>query len=394
MLQPRPNDFRDRLNDAKRIVIKIGTAVITDEHGAPALQRLQGIVNDINGLRCNDKDVIVVASGAVALGARQLGVETTRSVAIKQACAAVGQRHVMTVFGDAAAAHGINTAQILVTTDDFADRNRYLSLRNTIGKLLEIGVLPIVNENDTTSAQTTLHHASISARRSFDDNDRLSALVASKMDADVLMILTDVDGLYTTDPHLASGAEIISTVHQVTRNIVQFGGGAHAGRGGMKTKLEAAKVATRSDCATLIVNGTMENIIARVFAGEELGTIFPPLPSLSKRKRWIAFATSIDAAIVVNDGARQALVDGKASLLPVGVISVRGAFERGDVVGVLGEDNEEFARGIANYTSETLRKIVGWRSEKVIALMDVGRDAHVISRDDIALLQESHASTH
>ncbi len=391
MLHPRPIHFRDLLNDAKRIVIKIGTAVITDKSGAPALQRLRGIINDINGLRGNNKDVIVVASGAVALGARQLGVEVTRSVALKQACAAVGQKHVMTVFGDAAEAHGINTAQILVTTDDFTDRNRYLSLRNTIGKLLEIGVLPIVNENDTTSTQTTVRQTSISTRRSFDDNDRLSALVASKMDADLLLILTDVDGLYTTDPHLASGAQIIPTVNHVTPKIAQFGGGARAGRGGMKTKLEAAKVATRSDCATLIVNGTIENIVARVFAGEELGTIFPPLPSLSKRKRWIAFATSIEAAIIVNNGARQALVDGKASLLPVGVINVRGVFERGDVVSILGEDNEEFARGIVNYASETLGKIVGWRSEKVIALMDIGRDAHVISRDDIALLQESHA---
>ncbi|MGH9548499.1 MAG: glutamate 5-kinase [Terriglobales bacterium] len=228
----------------------------------------------------------------------------------------------------------------------------------------------------------------------FGDNDKLSALVASKIDADLLLILTDVDGLYTADPRVDAEAKLISTVESITPEIDALADGKpgdakapRVGRGGMKTKLSAARVATQSGCAAIIAGGKIPDVINKVFRGEEIGTLFVPQPTLPGKQRWIAFATTVRASLTVNDGAREALVRKKASLLPAGVIDVKGTFDRGDVVSIIDESGAEFARGIVNYSSEETKKISGMRSDAITDLIEQKNYDAVITRDNIAFLE-------
>src|SRR5262249_1343640 len=278
-------------------------------------------------------------------------------------------------------------------------------LRSTITNLLQLGAIPVINENDTVStAELEPESGPAYKKINFGDNDKLSALVASKMEADLLLILTDVEGLYNQDPDRSGSAELISVVEEVTPEIeslahlpgspgTQTAGASAAnrksglGRGGIKTKIEAARIATHSGCATIVANGRLPSVIDRVMAGDAIRTPFPPRKAPSGKRRWIAFATSVKAALGVNEGARRALVERKASLLGAGVVEVRGEFERGDVVSILDEAGREFARGIANYSGHETRKIIGLHSNKIDELIQDRNYDALITRDNIAFLE-------
>ncbi len=370
-------------------MIKLGTAVLMRDDGGVALSRFYSFVEAIAAFKCEGREVLLVSSGAVGLGIERLALpQRPQSLPLKQACAAVGQGRLMSLYSDAFDRLGITTAQVLLTEEDFSNRRRYLNLRSTLMKLLEVGALPIINENDTVStAELEPLDQSSYVKVNFGDNDKLSALVASRIEADLLVMLTDVDGLYTADPDSADDAQFISVVEQITPEIESLARGGRAsrvGRGGMKTKLEAARIATESRCAAVIASGKINDVINRIFAGEELGTLFLPQPGLPEKRRWIAFATSVKAALVVNEGARRALIERKASLLAAGVVEVRGQFERGDVVSILDEQEREFARGIVNYSSAEARRISGQHSNKIDELIENRNYDALITRDNIS----------
>jgi len=404
-----PNEHVDRtaiVSAASRVVIKLGTAVMISEVGGVALSRFYSFVEAIATLRKSGREVLLVSSGAVGLGAERLALSTgPESLPLKQACAAVGQSRLMSLYSDAFDRLGLTAAQLLLTEEDFSNRTRYLNLRSTITNLLRLGVVPVINENDTVSTAELEPDSPAAYRKiNFGDNDKLSALVSGKMEADLLLILTDVDGLYNADPDTDDAAELISVVEEVTPEIEslahqpgspagQMTGAASAnrnspvGRGGIKTKIEAARIATHSGCAAIVANGRLPSVIDRVMKGEDLGTLFLPQKGLSGKRRWIAFATSINSAVVVNEGARRALVERKASLLSAGVVQVRGEFERGDVVSILDERDREFARGIANYSSHETRKIMGLHSNKIDDLIQDRNYDALITRDNLAFLE-------
>lgn len=388
------------LSQSRRVVIKLGTAVLMREEGGIALSRFYSFVEDIAALIHSGKEVLLVTSGAIGLGVKSLGLaKRPKDLPGKQACAAVGQGRLMALYADAFAAMDVHTAQVLLTEDDFANRKRYLNLRSTIQRLIELKALPIINENDTVStAELEIVHG-VQKKVNFGDNDKLSALVASKVDADLLIILTDVDGFYTADPRLDKEAKLIPLVESISESMeAQFAsagnsgkgkGGTELGRGGMKTKLEAARVASQSGCAAIIAGGKEAGIISKLFAGQEKGTLFLPGAGMTGRLRWIAFASTVSAALVVNEGAQEALIKRKASLLPAGVLTVQGQFERGDVVGILDKNGREFARGIVNYSSREAQKVTGKHSEAIDEMIDDRNYDALITRDNLAILDKS-----
>jgi glutamate 5-kinase len=390
------------VSGASRFVIKLGTAVMMADSGSIALSRFYSFVESIAALRKLGREVLLVSSGAVGLGAERLGLlGSPEPLPLKQACAAVGQSRLMSLYSDAFERLGLTAAQLLLTEEDFSNRTRYLNLRSTITSLLQLGVIPVINENDPVStAELEAESAPAYKKINFGDNDKLSALVASKIEADLLLILTDVDGIYTADPETNETAELISVVEEVNQiemvasesrasGSTQSGakGKSPMGRGGIKTKIEAARIATHSGCAAIVASGKLPSIIDRLLAGEDLGTLFLPRKGLSGKRRWIAFATTVKAALVVNEGARRALVEHKASLLGAGVLEVRGEFDRGDVISIVDERDREFARGIANYSGDETRKIIGFHSNKIDELIQDRNYDALITRDNLAFLE-------
>ena len=378
---------RDDFINVKRIVIKIGTNVLRNNEGEVALSRIYSFIEDIAELIKAGKEVIVVTSGAVGLGKKKLKLEVTEGDGIKQACAAVGQSSLMSYYENGFGVYDIPVAQILLTEDDFSLRHRYLSLRTTLNKLIELGVVPVINQNDTVST-IELEDILAGMKVSFSDNDKLSALVASELDADLLIILSDIDGLYTANPREDATAKLIREVKCVTDEVLALGADAsEGGRGGMKTKLEAAKLVTRFGGKVLIANGKKPYVINRIFSGEEVGTMFIPSDeTLSGKKRWIGYATNVFGKLVVNNGAKDAILNKNTSLLPIGIIKVVNYFNQGEVVSVCDEAGEEFARGIVNYNSEECVKIAGVHSDDIIKLIGHKNYDAVITRDNITRL--------
>ncbi len=381
------------IRQARRVVIKLGTAVLMREDKGIALSRFYSFVEAIADIKQSGRDVLLVSSGAVGLGAERLGLQRSEQLLpLKQACAAIGQGRLMALYADAFDRLGMISAQVLLTEEDFSNRRRYLNLRGTITKLLELGALPIINENDTVStAELESVDSPSYVKVNFGDNDKLSALMASKIEADLLLILTDVEGLYTANPNSSTEAKLIPLVEEITQEVEELARGGQrsaTGRGGMKTKLEAARIAVQSDCAVVIASGKIPDIIGRIFNGEEVGTLFLPHSELTSKRRWIAYATTVKAALVVNPGARTALIERKASLLAAGVIEVRGNFERGDVVSILDDQEREFARGIVNYSSVEARKISGQSSAKIDEIIENRNYDALITRDNLAFLDK------
>jgi glutamate 5-kinase len=378
---------KELLDKAKRIVIKVGTNVLRNEDGEIALSRIYSFIEDISKLTKEGKEVILVTSGAVGLGKKRLNLDSTEGVAIKQACAAIGQGKLMSIYSQGFDTFGVIVAQILLTEDDFHARKKYLSLRTTLTRLLQLGVVPIINQNDTVS---TVELDDLMQERlvCFSDNDKLSALVASELDADLLILLSDIDGLYNDNPKTNPNAKIIREVKEVTEEVLSYGSDAsEGGRGGMKTKLQAAQLVTRSGGMVLITNGKNPYVIGKIFSGEDIGTIFLPTDeNLSGKKRWIGYATNIIGKIKINDLAKEAILNKKKSLLPIGVIEVINEFKQAEVVSILDEAGNEIARGIVNYPSEDIKKIIGCHSDDITKILGYKNYNAVITRDNITEL--------
>lgn len=373
--------------NAKRIVFKFGTNILRSDDGFVSLPRIFSFIESISTLVKQGKEVIIVTSGAVGLGRKRLGLEGSKGTALKQACAAIGQSKLMSIYESGFDTYNLVAAQILLTEDDFSIRTRYLSLRTTLNKLLELGTVPVINQNDTVSNVDIIANYE-NMQVCFSDNDKLSALVASELDADLLVILSDVDGLFNENPKNNPNAKIIREVEEVTDEICAMGTDAsEGGRGGMRTKLEAARMVTRFGGKVLIANGKVPYIIKKIFNGEDYGTMFlPQNEGLSDKKRWIGYATNIFGKIVVNSGAKKALCEKEKSLLPIGVINVINHFDKGDVVSIVDEDGNEFARGIVNYDSESCKRVMGNHSDDIMKILNFKNYDAIITRDNITIL--------
>ncbi|WP_455145483.1 glutamate 5-kinase [Brachyspira pilosicoli] len=376
------------LNNIKRIVFKFGTNVLRNDEGYISLARIYSFIEAIARYKKMGKEVLVVTSGAVGLGAKKINATDLSEVSLKQACAAIGQSQLMSIYEDGFSKFDIVTAQILLTEEDFSNRRRYLNLRSTLDTLLKYNVIPIINENDTVSSDELKLLYDVT-QISFSDNDKLSALVASELDADLLIILSDINGLYDDNPKTNPNANFIHEIFEVTKEIESLGlDASKGGRGGMKTKLQAAKIVTRSGCGLIIANGKTPNILNNIFNIKEK-TIFYPVEEnneLNTKKRWIAYATTIIGKLVVNAGAKKAIIEKESSLLPIGVTKVVNNFKKGDIVSIIDEDGEEFARGIINYNSEDTNKIIGKHSDSILEILGYKNYDALITRDYIVLL--------
>lgn len=365
------------LTTAKRIVIKLGTQIVVDASGHLALERLRALAEQCVALHRAGKELILVSSGAVGLGRNRLRRDGSLTLTEKQACAAVGQSLLMDAYRDLFEPTGLVTAQVLLTALDFADRKHYLNLRQTLETLLKLGSIPIINENDVTS---TMELREGSYTKGFGDNDKLSALVAGKLEADLLVILTNVDGIYTDNPETNPDAEkitLISAFQDLQR--IQTAGQSTLGRGGMASKLEAGRLAAISGLHTYIASGLQPEPLAPLLHREKppTGTIIRPQTALPDRKRWIGAASGYHGVLIVNDGASRALVHQGASLLPVGVAAVQGDFSAQQVVSIQDERGREIGRGLSGFSSDELRRIQGVRGE-----------AEAIHRDNLVIFEE------
>jgi len=372
---------RADVREAKRLVVKVGSAVLSQGDVTLHQPTLQRICRDLVGLRKEGYQVVLVSSGAILAGMGRLGLtERPGSIPLKQAAAAVGQSLLMRRYEEVFAPYGQKLGQLLLTQDDFRSRHRYLNARNTLFTLLHLGVLPIINENDTVAVEEIR----------FGDNDRLSALVATLLGADLLVILTDLDGLYTADPRKDPHAKL---VHEVPRRSAGLHfwadeSGTGLGTGGMATKVKAARAAAAAGVRTVIANGLVEGILERIIRGEAVGTVFPASASrMGSRKRWLAFATTHSGRITVDAGAKEALIRNGKSLLPSGVLSVDGRFEGGDVVSLCDIDGVEFARGVTNYDVEQVKQIRGIRSDRIEDALGAKPFDEVVHRDNLVIVE-------
>lgn len=359
-----PVAARAALRSAGRVVVKVGTAVVTRPDGSLALGRLGHLVEQLHQLRVDGREVILVSSGAVGLGAERLGFAgRPEGVVDRQACAAAGQGALIALYDALFRRLGRVAAQVLLTEEDFLHRARYLNVHATLDRLLELGAVPIVNENDTVStAELALGNHAV-----FGDNDRLSALVAAGTDADLLVMLSDVDGVYDAPPGDA-GAARIGVWEEGTA--VRIGALSNGGRGGMASKIAAARMASRVGCHAVVASGRDPEALLRVLRGDDVGTLFPARGTVSHRRRWLAYATAPSGRLVVNEGARAALVERNASLLPVGVVSVEGSFDAGAVVAVVTEAGQTIARGRCARSAAQAREAVGRAAEKPLVHRD------------------------
>jgi glutamate 5-kinase len=362
------SEHQKRLSTARRAVIKLGTGIVTGSGGQFNTAQLEPLARTIAHLKNDGRQVVMVSSGAVGLGRGALGLHRDRlhDLVMRQACAAVGQSLLMHEYEKLFAPHDIRLAQVLLTEGDFMDRNRYANLRQTMEALLKLGVMPVINENDTVST-AELDYLNVRAgERIFSDNDRLAALVMSRMEADVLVLLTDVDGLMNFEFSDASrsadgtAGTVIPVVDEISAEIKALATGpSQGGRGGMLTKLEAAEIAMQSGGIAVIANGKNPDTLARIFAGDPVGTVFLSKTRMAGKRRWIAYAAGVRGRVVVNSGARQALTGGKASLLATGVVRVEGEFEAMEVVSIVGDDGREFARGISDFARGDAEGMIG-----------------------------------
>jgi len=372
---------RELLKKVRRVVIKIGSQVLTDADGALDMAVIAQISEDISLLHDKGIQVVVVSSGAIAAGRSELGLAVKpRTIPQKQAAAAIGQTRLIRAYQEALAPHELKVAQLLLTSEDLANRKRFLNARATIDTLLGYGIIPVINENDTVVVDEI----------KFGDNDNLSALVTNVAEAHLLIILTDIDGFFSSDPRKDPEAKLIPLVKSITREVERAAGGTGAsgvGTGGMATKIAAAKKAGRNGVATIVVAGKKPGIISNVIKGEETGTLFlPSAEGLNKRKHWIAFTLKPAGKIIVDDGARDVLTKKGKSLLPSGILRVEGRFERGASVRICGSDGKEFARGLSDYSSSEIAKLAGHKGSEIESILGYRYADVIVHRDNLVVL--------
>ena len=370
---------RSIVASARRLVVKVGSSLVTDDGRGIDHAAVARWADEIAALKRDGREVVLVSSGAIAEGMKRLGWATRpKAIHDLQAAAAVGQMGLVQAYEAAFSAFGLHTAQILLTHDDLSDRRRYLNARSTLTTLLALSVIPVINENDTVTTDEIR----------VGDNDTLGALVTNLIEADVLILLTDQHGLYTADPRRDAGATLVATARAGDPSLEAMAGGAGSfGRGGMLTKVLAAKRAARSGASTVIASGREANVLTRLAAGERVGTeLFAEAQSLAARKQWLADHVQLAGKVRLDDGAVRALAREGKSLLPIGVVAVEGSFERGEVVGCFAPDGREVARGLVNYASTDAARIVRQPSSQIEAILGWVDEPELIHRDNLVLL--------
>src|SRR5512138_2554287 len=372
---------RPALSRARRLVVKVGTGTLTDPAGRFDRANCARVAAELADV-ARGRRLVLVSSGAVTMGAERLGLVRSRAkpwdIPTKQACAAVGQPHLMAAWGEALGAHGLKVAQVLLTADDLASRKRFLNARRTFERLLERGVVPVVNENDTVAVDEI----------KVGDNDTLAALVAGCVEADLVAMLTDVEGLYDRSPEQA-GATLLHDVPRIGADVERMAGGAGTERsvGGMATKVKAARRLAAQGVPTALLSGRRPGALRALLAGEPVGTVFAAgKERLPSRKGWLAVAARGKGVILVDAGARKALVDQKRSLLPSGVRAVQGQFGIGDPVDIAVDPARPFARGLAGYAADEVRRIAGLKTSEIERTLGYKYLDEVVHRDDMVLL--------
>lgn len=370
---------QEYLEECERLVVKVGTRLVAGSNAGVDTDFLDRLGREAARLLARDKKLLVVTSGAIHLGRKVLKESRSReAVSYRQAAAAIGQPELMRRYSEAFGAHGVLTAQVLLTPADIADRERYLHIRSAFGSLLKHNIVPVVNENDSVS------EASVT----FGENDKLAAMIAAKVQADVLIFLLDQEGFYAADPGEDPDAELIRVVDPADEGIARHAGseGGPESMGGMAKKLAATRTAVECGIPVIMADGREPNVLLRLLEGEELGTFFVPARRISSRKSWLASATTPDGAVHVDSGARAALLapDGR-SLLPSGVKGVEGEFEAGDVLAVCDENGREIARGISNFSSGEIERIAGAHTNEVSGILGYETQPEVIHRDNLVL---------
>ncbi|MFH1779048.1 MAG: glutamate 5-kinase [Candidatus Omnitrophota bacterium] len=369
--------MRDKfLSNLKLVVVKVGTSVLASKTHPLKEESIRDVAGQICALLDRGIKVILVSSGAIGAGMNLLGLKVRPKTLEKlQAAAAIGQSQLMKAYEEDFKSHGKIVAQVLLTREDLEDRKRYLNAKNTIFTILDYGAIPIINENDTVSVEEI----------KFGDNDTLASLVTNLIGGDLLIILSDVDGL-----HRQNGkGEIIDVVKEITGEIEKLASGTtkEASIGGMVTKIKAARVVTDSGIPLIIANGKTDDILIKIIDGKRVGTLFiPKLNKMTAKKRWIAFSTRPKGAVAVDTGAKQALAEKEKSLLPSGIIGVEGKFEASDIISIKDEKGREFARGLVNYSSEEVKKIKGANSKEIEKMLGYKYYDEVIHRDNLAVI--------
>lgn len=370
---------RAKLKDARRWVIKIGSSLLTAKGQGLDHAAIRDWCAQIAQLRAEGRQIVLVSSGAVAEGMARLGLKKRPGVLHElQAAAAVGQMGLVRAWELGFETHGIRAAQILLTHEDVADRGRYLNARATLNALLEFGVVPVVNENDTVSTDEIR----------LGDNDTLGALTTNLIESDLLVILTDQEGLFEADPRINPDAKLVSEMALSAPQLTAMAGDSKGelGRGGMRTKLSAARIAARSGACTAIAHGRAENVLRRLAAGESIGSLLlPDAGSMTARKRWIAGQLQVRGKLFLDAGAAEVLAKNGKSLLPVGVQKVEGEFDRGDLVSCIGPEGREVARGLSNYSVVEARKILGAKRGELAERLGYPGDGELIHRDNLTL---------
>ncbi len=373
-----PVEQRARLGDVRRIVVKVGSSTITTD-GVLNEAALDGLVHDLALVKQDGVEVILVTSGAIAAGWPQLGLrQRPNTLPRLQAAAATGQILLMTAYRERFSNYGQNVALMLLTRDDFSNRKRYTRMNDTLRALLNLGVIPIINENDTVAIEEI----------KVGDNDTLSAYVTNLAQAELLVILSDQPGFFTADPRYTPNSELIHTVNTISEEIWQAAGeaGTTSGTGGMVTKLKAADIVTGSGEMMVLADGQEPLVVTRLLKGELLGTLFLPHERISGRKRWIAYSRPPKGRLILDDGARNALIQGGKSLLPAGIRRVEGNFDYSDTVSCLTENGVEFARGLANYNAVETAKLAGKQTTDIEKILGYRDYDEIIHRDNLVLL--------
>ena len=380
---------RNRLQSARRIVVKVGTSTLTHPNGKLNYARIEALVRELADAANSGKQILLVSSGAVGAGMDRLGwKDKPKTIPEKQAAAAVGQGILMHTYEKMFGEYGQVVGQVLLTREDSVNRKRYTNSRNTLLTLLKMGVIPIINENDAVAIDEL----------KIGDNDTLSASVAAIVDADLLIILSDVDGVYTANPQKDPAAKLISEIAEVTPEIEAMCGGAGSlrGTGGMLTKMTAARMAMNSGIVMVIAAGMREGVVRSVLSGQAVGTLFPPRQNrLQFRKRWLAFGARIKGRLIVDKGCAHALLHSGSSLLAAGIQAVEGSFDQGNTVSIVNQEGWEIARGLANYNSGDLAKIKGLHTHEIAAVLGHKTYDEIVHRDNMVLLsqQETEEST-